>query len=72
VVVRPESNEVSLSQIFRWYQADFGGRDGVVEFLIHYLPNDGRRDFLRTFGDNVRLVHEPYNWDLNGYGAAKD
>ena len=72
VVVRPESNEVSLSKIFRWYQADFGGHDGVVEFLINNLPNDSRRDFLRTFGVNVRLVYEPYNWDLNGYGAAID
>lgn len=65
VEIQPKNNEVLLSQIFRWYEKDFGGRDGVLDFLTSYLPNDHRREFLETSKSYLRLRHEPYDWGLN-------
>jgi hypothetical protein len=66
VEISPEKNQVHLSQIFRWYQKDFGGLEGVLDFLIQYLPEgDRRREFLLTAGDSLRFRYTPYDWALN-------
>ena len=65
VTALPVQGELRLSRIFRWFQADFGGRPGLVDFLIRHLPNDGRRDFLIATGEDVRLKFKPYDWRLN-------
>lgn len=38
-VVDPGKNEVRLSQIFKWYKADFGGTDEKVSMDIVWLLN---------------------------------
>jgi hypothetical protein len=45
VEVGENSDEVWLSRILSWYRGDFGGREGVLDFLIRYLPAGERRDF---------------------------
>jgi hypothetical protein len=65
VVIRPESDEVLLSKIFRWYEKDFGGRENLVDFLIEYLPEDERRDYLAKTRGHIRLRYTPYDWGLN-------
>ncbi|UCG24865.1 MAG: DUF547 domain-containing protein, partial [Chloroflexota bacterium] len=65
VVVRPEKNQVQLSRILGWYAKDFGGRDGVLKFLVAHLPDDARRDFLIEAGTTLRLKYSAYDWGLN-------
>ena len=66
VEIRPESRTVALSQIFKWYESDFGGRDGLVEFLIRYLPDGERRRNLVSPAGVLALEHRSYDWTLNG------
>lgn len=63
VIVDTERNEIHLSQIFNWYKADFGGYAGIMEFLLRYLPDDDRSEWLRG-QRSVDLVFKPYDWSL--------
>lgn len=65
VATRPEIGEVLLSKIFRWYEKDFGGRESMLDFLINYLPEDERRDYLVAERGDIRLRYTPYDWGLN-------
>ena len=65
VTIRPESEEIVLSAIFRWYAADFGGRDGLLHFLATYLPAEHHRQWLLTAGSDRRFTYSPYDWRLN-------
>ncbi|GIV95986.1 MAG: DUF547 domain-containing protein [Herpetosiphonaceae bacterium] len=64
VAVDARRRRVSLSRIFRWYAGDFGGRDGIIDFLLRYLPDDERRRWLSDQRDRARLVYQPYDWAL--------
>ena len=61
----PEENQVVLSKIFDWYQADFGGWAGVLDFVLRRLPADGRRVFLQSACKEVRVRYARYDWRLN-------
>ncbi len=65
VAVDRKHRTVRLSRIFRWFARDFGGRRGVVVFLLHHLPADERREWLATHRDRLRLAYQPYDWELN-------
>jgi len=68
VTIRP--GEVCLSQLFRWYRADFGGREGTHAFLAEYL-NDNRRHELTSMGRGaLHFRYTPYDWGLNALRAA--
>lgn len=58
---RVKPNELSLSKIFDWYAADFGGPSGVQAFVRARL-SDAERDRL---GDSPRVIFHDYNWTLN-------
>ena len=47
VIALPEEGKVLLSEIFRWYEADFGGKRGVVDFLYDYLADEVARRFIQ-------------------------
>jgi len=65
VEILPEGNLLSLSPIFRWYASDFGGRKGIVDFLIRFRePGDGR-DFLLVQGSKAKIEWKEYDWRLN-------
>lgn len=54
---------VWLSAIFKWYQADFGGRTGVLAFTARYLLDEASRQALREGRLQVRYLD--YDWHLN-------
>lgn len=58
-----EENGVALSSIFDWFADDFGGRDGVIEFVASQLPEAQREAFRAAAAQNVRFTD--YNWDIN-------
>jgi hypothetical protein len=56
---------ISISRIFRWYEADFGGKNGVKEFISRYLqqPTAGRGS--QGEYKRFRLIYHLYDWKLN-------
>jgi hypothetical protein len=62
--VARDGNSASLrvSPIFRWYRRDFGGEDGVRDFISRYVEPGSARDVLDK---SSRLRYQPYNWSLN-------
>jgi hypothetical protein len=32
----PEQNVLYISSIFKWFVSDFGGRDGIVDFVLSH------------------------------------
>jgi hypothetical protein len=60
-----DKKRICLSKIFKWYEGDFGGRPGIVDFLIMNLPDDHRKQFLLENRSGLHLVYTPYDWGLN-------
>ena len=65
VVLLPEERKLMLSEIFRWYEDDFGGRAGVVDFLFDYLADGKGREFLKENADTLQFEYIFYDWNLN-------
>ncbi len=65
VVVLPEERKVLLSEIFKWYETDFGGRIGVIDFIFDYLAQDYLRRFLRKHHHHLVFEYIYYDWNLN-------
>lgn len=63
VQVERASSTLVLSQIFKWYSEDFGGKAGIVEFVANYLPDE--RDWLRVHWGSLKVKYTPYDWGLN-------
>ncbi len=56
---------VSLSRIFNWYQVDFGGKGGIVDFLLNHIVDPGNQGWLEENRTAVQLNYHPYDWGLN-------
>jgi hypothetical protein len=65
VEILPERNLLRLSPIFKWYSRDFGGRKGMVDFLIQYREAGKERDFLLEQGMKADINWKDYDWRLN-------
>jgi hypothetical protein len=59
----PPSNTLWLSQIFRWYQDDFGGLAGVRDVIQRYLADPESKTLLQAETANIRYM--PYDWTVN-------
>jgi hypothetical protein len=57
--------QLSISQIFRWYRKDFGGKEGILRFLIEYLefPQESRLTLIDLADFRIKFHH--YDWRLN-------
>ena len=62
VVIDPEIRTLSLSQLFRWYVRDFGGRDGIRSLLTRHLTDSDAKQALLADWDAYRWVYLPYDW----------
>lgn len=67
--VLPGKKEINLSAIFNWFSADFGKREGVINFLLSHLTNEPEREWLRQNRGKVILRTIRYDWRLNGQTA---
>jgi hypothetical protein len=52
-------------RVFQWYAADFGGEDGVRQFIIARLPNEADVDAIDAAGGRPRLRYAGFDWSLN-------
>lgn len=59
-------NTLQLSSIFKWFARDFGGRDGIIDFILSQLPEGEEFLWLTKERDRVSLRYKPYDWSLNG------
>jgi len=67
VEIRPEKNQLWLSRIMQWYSRDFGGREGILDFVVRYLPDDERRAYVIDNRATIDLRHQKYDWRLNSF-----
>jgi hypothetical protein len=65
VQILPEGNALYLSSIFKWFASDFGGRDGIIEFVLAHLSDEPELLWLSKERDRVSLRYKPYDWSLN-------
>ena len=65
VLVLPEQDRILLSEIFRWYKTDFGGKAGVIDFICRYLAADDLRHYLKANGERLTFEYLFYDWNLN-------
>jgi hypothetical protein len=61
----PVQGSIALPPVFRWYAGDFGGRQGVMDFLKAHLPDDERLDWIETYGQELLLDFDRDDWSLN-------
>ena len=65
VIVIPEETKINISQIFKWYKADFGGRSGVLNFIEKYIVDDDKKTFIKENRDLLAVEYLYYDWNLN-------
>jgi hypothetical protein len=65
VQLEVEKKQLHLSEIFKWYQKDFGGREGVLDFLVEHLPEGERKTWLAEHRNQASFHYKPYDWGLN-------
>ena len=65
VIIVPEKNKVFLSQIFKWYKKDFGGKKRILQFLLKYLSEGEKSKFCRNHMDSITIEYLFYDWNLN-------
>lgn len=53
--------KIALSRIFEWYEPEFGGKAGVLEFVRRYLSPEARA----KLGSDPAVSYLEYNWTLN-------
>ena len=55
---------IRVSRIFDWFSEDFGGREGVLSFILAYLP-EAEGAWLLGAGKTAKLSYFDYDWRLN-------
>ena len=58
---RVSAGNLQLSHIFKWYEGDFGGPDGRLQFAKKYLP----KGLFEKAGKNAKVSFFEYDWRLN-------
>lgn len=61
---RGERPTLYLNKVLDWYSGDFGGVDGVVSFLLPYLPPDDAQ-YIRERRSDLEVEFAEYDWTLN-------
>lgn len=49
-----DKKEVHVTQLFRWFLADFGGKSGIRKILKEYLDFDSK---------GYQIIFKPYSWE---------
>ena len=60
-----DQKTVSVSKIFRWYQVDFGGKQGIIDFLFNHITEPEIQGWLEENRTTAKLNYHTYDWGLN-------
>lgn len=63
----PQENKAEISEIFKWFKADFEKSLAVPKVLAKYGPASAKQ--LTASGKNFDTSYLSYNWGLNDQGA---
>ena len=63
--IAPDDNALHLSSIFKWFASDFGGRAGIIDFVLSHLSDGAELRWLSKARGRVSLRYKPYDWNLN-------
>ncbi|KAM8857889.1 uncharacterized protein ACB058_009370 [Synchiropus picturatus] len=67
-VVDSGKKEVRLSQIFKWYKADFGGTDEkLLAWVLDHMGDSPKKTSLKGVlsGGKTKVSYLPYDWSSN-------
>ncbi|MGQ0544033.1 MAG: DUF547 domain-containing protein [Betaproteobacteria bacterium] len=70
VRVKDEGARVKVPKLFQWYAEDFGGADGVLEFVVARLDDESVELIDRRQG-RVKIKYLDHDWTLNRLETAK-
>lgn len=65
LVLDKNNKIIKISQIFRWYQADFGGKKGIIDFLIKFVNDQDKKEWLAINQSSIQVNYHSYDWSLN-------
>ena len=65
VIIMPEENRMLISQIFKWYKRDFGGRRGILDLIKRHILDDDKKEYIEKSGSNIEIDYLFYDWNLN-------
>jgi hypothetical protein len=68
--ILPEENALYLSYIFKWFARDFGGREGIIEFVLSHLSDGTELRWLSKERGRVSLRYRSFDWSLNSRAEA--
>lgn len=58
-----ETRTLSLSRIFKWYAADFGGQEGILQTIQGHLKD---QELIETISSGqFRVRYLAYDWSVN-------
>jgi hypothetical protein len=69
LAVERARERIRLSKIFDWFDDDFGGDDGVLDFVIRHAP-ESERAWLRAHRADLHVRHLDYDWRLNDLAGS--
>jgi hypothetical protein len=61
----PGCKALRVPKVFDWYEADFGGAEGVRSFVITRLERDEDVEAVDRKGGRVPVKYLEYDWSLN-------
>ncbi|XP_047225605.1 uncharacterized protein zgc:152951 isoform X1 [Girardinichthys multiradiatus] len=67
-IVDSGKNEVHLSQIFKWYKADFGGTDEkLLKWVLDHMSDSPKKTSLQDVlsAGKTKVSFLPYDWSSN-------
>lgn len=70
VRVKEEGAKLKVPRLFQWYEEDFGGVDGVLEFVVARLDDESVELIDRRQG-RVKVKYLDHDWTLNLLEAQK-
>lgn len=65
--VSKKENNIEISELFKWYEKDWGTQKDVRLFLARYRPDLSRK--LKQ--ESLHVSYRKYNWALNSYQTHK-
>jgi hypothetical protein len=66
IEVKDSKTILHLSNIFKWYAADFGGTSNLAGYVIPYSPLS-QEDKVKALRQESEIKYLDYDWNLNSY-----
>jgi hypothetical protein len=70
VRVKDEGAKIKVPRLFQWYSGDFGGSDGVLQFVVARL-DEATVELIDRRKGRVKLKYLDHDWTLNRPETAR-